>query len=1047
MSSIAFAIDRPLLVNLLLLLVGVAGLMAWQKLPQEMFPTTEQPRVQITTLFAGASPEEVERQITIPLESAFNGQSDIESLTSISSEGLSRLTLELTSESDIDEFVRDAEAILSRLDDLPAAAELPRLQRQQTRFPVISVALYGGVARHTLFEYAEWVEQQLAQLPDVAAVEASGLRQNEIWLEADPYQLAQFGISLTEIKQAVVAAVADLPGGRIESREGDILLRGLGTGADIEAIGAIAVRHGEEGRYLRLDQLLKLSLRQEQATTLGRYNGYPSVNLTLTKTESGSTIEVAAAVYRTLQQLRQQLPLTIQVGTFSDLSVYVKNRLDTVKASGVVGLVLVLLSLWLFLNGQVALVTAVGIPIAFLVAILLLWLSGFSINMVSLFAFLIALGLVVDDAIIVTENIYRHLESGLDHRTAAVVGATELFWPVMASAATTIAAFLPMLTVSGTMGAFIAVIPAVVIFALLGSLWESFWVLPSHAKEWIRSVPNRSGQERRWLMRRYLALLKWGLLNRYLVLVTTIALLLLALLFAATRLPFQLFGTVSTGQFFVNIEAPLNYSLSDSERLAAKIEQQIMAELDQSELASLLTNVGVTFVGFNTMQFGSNQIQIIIDLKPQRAEGVVERWIAPLLNLQWQPPTGERVRTAEEVIGAIRQRLQPLSAIESLAVVRTSSGPAGADIEIGLSGSGDLPLQPLANELRDYIATLVGTSDVSHNLRQGKQELTYRLNERGRQLGLTQQQLASMVRAAFQGEEVVRVNHQGERIALRLLYAETYRQQFDALARLPLTLADGRVLFLGDVATVVATRGLSDITRRNATRMVTLTAEVDSEVATPLQVTEQIERYVETLQQRHPDLKVEWLGEKRAAGESMRDMGLALLIALLLIFVILTALFNSLLDSLVVMVAIPFGMIGVVMGHWLLDLNLQFLSMIGFLALAGIVVNDSLILIDFVNRYRREGHPRFEALLEAGRIRARPIILTSMTTFLGVSPLIFFATDQTAFLTPMAVSLGFGLLVSTVLILFTLPCLYLIGDDLRLQCNREGLRFKRRRVV
>ena len=1032
MPLIRFAINNPLLTNLLLAIVVVLGVLSWRAMPQEMFPVVELDSVSIDVVFEGASPEEVESQVTITVEEEFDGMAEIDVMTSTSSEGLSTTLIKLKPGTDVDQYMRDAQTALDQIIDLPEEAEEPELVRLKTRFPVISMTLYGDVARGYLFDQADTIKQRMLQIPGVATVGVAGDRDWEIWVEVDPYRLAARAVSLGEVLAAVRGNLRDLPGGSLKAREGDILLRGRGVAPDPEQIAGIVVRSNASGGQLRLGEVAHIEQRLEEALTLGRFNGRPSVNLTVTKTADASTVDVSDAVRAFAAGLENELPPSIRVGLFSDLSVYVKNRLNTVKSSGLVGLVLVLLSLYLFLNFRVALITALGIPVSFLVAVAAIHYLGYTINMVSLFAFLIALGLIVDDAIIVTENIYRHMEMGKPAAEAASVGSREVLWPVIASTATTVAAVLPMFAIHGIMGAFIAVIPVVVSAALLGSLWEAFGVLPSHATELLRVDTSRRRNRRidwRALLEHYTGLLRWSLHNRYFVALFAIGILALTLVLAATRIPFLLFGHVDVGQFFVNAEAPQTYSLEDTAKLAAQMEAVVFATLGDDELDTLLTNVGVTFIDFNRFQTGSHYIQLIIDLKKSKPRGFIERFVTPLVNLtfRWE---GSRERRTEDIINELRGKFSGISGIRRVSIQRPQGGPAGADLEVGVSGPDVNVLREQAGRIMAYLERLPGVHDVRQNLEPGKLEYQYSLNDRGRELGLTQNDLADAVRTGFLGVEAVYVTFGDERIPVRVIYPEVIRRNSD-LENLPITLDDGRLVYLGDVGDVVAGRGMNTISRRDTRRLGLVTAEVDDRVTTPLEVAGHVRAEFAGLEQQLPGYTLLFLGEKKEAAESFEGMRHALLIAGAFIFFILAALFRSLIDPLVVMFAIPFGFIGVVFGHLLFGYNLQFLSMIGFLALTGIVVNDSLILINFAERMRREGMDRVEAMIEAGRVRARPILLTSITTFLGISPLIFFATGQTAFLSPMAVSLGFGLLFATAIILVAIPCFYLIANDAR----------------
>jgi multidrug efflux pump subunit AcrB len=906
-SLIRFSIGNPLITNLSLVLVMLLGVLSWYAMPQEMFPVVDLDMARVTTVFEGASPEEVERQVTLTIEDEFDGMSDLDVMTSTSSEGLSTVTLKLKPGTNAEQFMRDLRTRLDQITDLPEEAEEPELTRLEARFPVISLSLYGNAARGYLYQTADDVKRRLLQLPGVASVGIAGDRDWEIWVAVDPHILAARSVSLQQVIAAVRDNLRDLPGGSLKSREGDILLRGKGVAPDSQLLKQVVIRSNDAGGRLRLGEVANVSLRLEEAETLGRFNGDPSVNLTITKTADASTIEVSRLVREEAEKLSRELPPSIQVGLFSDLSVYVQTRLNTVKSSGLVGLALVLLSLYLFLNFRVALITAMGIPVSFMVAVLLIYYLGFTINMVSLFAFLIALGLIVDDAIIVTENIYRHMEQGMPAKQAAHTGSREVMWPVLASTSTTVAAFLPMFAIGGTLGEFIKVIPVVVAASLLGSLWEAFAVLPSHAAELLRVEPREKPAGRiDWakLLHRYVGVLRGSLRKRYFVSLVAIGLLAVAVAYAATRLPFQLFGQADIGQFFINIEAPNTYSLEDTEALAERIEEAVLKVLDEDELDTLLTNVGVTFIDFNRFRFGSNYIQLIIDLQKPAPEGFIERFITPLVSLKfsWE---GTRQRKTEAIVKDVRAQLETLTGIQRLSILRPQGGPAGADIEVGVVGEDVDRLLWHARKLRDYLRQLPGVYDVRQDLDVGKIEYRYSLNERGRELGLTQQQLADTVRTGFLGLEAVQVTWGDERIPVRVIYTDQIRRN-SSLEALPVTLDDGRIIYLGDVADITRGRGLNTIRRRDGQRLAIVTAEVDDRETTALEVTELIERQFGGLDRQEPGYHLLFLGEKKEASDSMQDMRRAMVIAAAIIFFILASLFKSLLDPLVVMLAIPF---------------------------------------------------------------------------------------------------------------------------------------------
>ncbi len=1032
MWLIRFSVNNPLLVNLTLVILLIMGVLSWNAMPQELFPATQLDMAHVKTEFEGASPAEVEQQVTITIEEEFKEHEAIDYISSTSSESFSNIYINLKPGSNADDFMRDARTILDQITELPDLAEEPELRRIEARFPVISLSLYGDIADAALYEDAEQVRRKMMKINGVASVSVSGDREWEIWTVVDPHVLAARDVSLDTVIMALRDNLRDQPGGSIKSLEGDIRLRGRGVSPDPEAIENIVLRVNDSGGRLRLQDVGHVERRFEEPLTYARFNGKPSVNLIVTKTSDASTIDVADKVKSLADELRASLPLSMEIGYHTDVSQYVKARLNTVKSSGLIGLVLVLLALYVLLNFRAAAVTSFGIPVSFLVGIILLHYLGYSLNMVSLFAFLIVLGMIVDDAIIVTENIYRHIEAGTQPLQAALTGAREVMWPVIVSTLTTMAAFLPMFAIGSTLGTFIEVIPVVVTCTLFGSLIEAFMVLPAHASYLLRRQETRQRRRINWrsLLDRYSGLLHWSVLNRYLIVAASGGILAITLSYAHSRLPFEMFGNVEIGQFFVNLEAPNTYSLEKSLDLARDLEQEMLELLDtDKELATMQTNVGVSMIDFNRSKTGSNLIQLIVDLKKPVPEGFIETFVSPLVNFGYED-FGPRERHAEDIINRVRERFSKIAGIERMSILKPDAGPAGNDIEIGVV-SDDLQLiDDKAEAITGYLQQLPGVYDARSDQEPGKLEYQYVLNEQGRRLGLTQSQVATAVRSGYLGNEVVHVTWDEKRIPVRLIYPENIRESSQSLADLPIVLPAGGTVYLADVADISTQRDLNDIRRRDGQRMARISAEVDSEITTPLMVTERLDEEFRPAP-GNDGYSLLFLGEKRDAEQSFAGMFQALLIALVVILFMLTALFRSLLDPLAVMLTIPFGMIGVVIGHAIFGYNLQFLSAVGMLALSGIIVNDSLILVDFIKHKRQEGVDRMTAVVEAGRVRARPILLTTITTFLGVSPLIFFATGQTAFLSPMAVSLGFGLVFATALILLVLPCLYLIIDDFR----------------
>ncbi len=1047
-----FSIKNPLIVNFLLAAIVVIGVLSWRSMPQEMFPIIERDLVEIRTKFDGAPPIEIERQVTIPIEKEVEDFDEIDEIRSTSLEGVSTVILKLKPGSDIDEVVRESRSTVDAMDDLPEDIETPRIRRIKSNFPVLSVSVHGDVSEADLIENGKRVKKLLQKIDGVAGVNIAGEREWEVWVTVDPYEIAARNVSLSEIRAALASNLMDQPGGSLSAVEGDIQLRGVSAAPDIEAVKDIAVRANAGGGQLRIGDIADVGMRLEMLQTRARFNGRASLNLIVTKDAEASTIEVANEIKALLKDLAVQLPPAVRAGYHSDLSIYVKTRLQTVFSSGLIGLAMLLLSLYLLLNLRVAAITALGIPVSFLVAVICLKYAGFTINMVSLFAFLIALGMIVDDAIIITENIYRHIEEGEPTMQAALRGTREVIAPVCASTLTTIAAFLPIFAIGGTMGQFVIVIPIVVSAALIGSLIEALLILPSHANLILRDRPAAAASAAtaaapataagggpqipgRWheFLGHYRRYLRWAVKNRYLVSVIAVCVLAVAVTIAVTRVPFQLFGHIEVDQFFVNIEAPSNYSIEESGALAETIEHEILAAFDghEHELDVLLTNIGLLLEGrIQRSRIGENYIQFSVTLERREPRGFVEKFVVPLVSLKFDQQ-GRRKRDTEAIIALVRERVGRLPGVKRFSILRTEAGPAGSDVSISLAGPDLETLENYADEMESFLASLQGVSDARHDMEPGKLEFRYRLNEHGRRLGLTQREIAEAVRTGYLGLETVHVNWGDERYPVRLIFTEDIRNDSSRLSELPITLADGKVVYFSEVADMQLDRGFNQLIRLDERRIATVDAEIDQKKTTALQIYDAVSKHFTPIYQTRPGYQMVYRGEKKEASESFSGIFEAGVIALFLILFILVVLFRSLLDPLLIILTIPFGMVGVVFGHLLLGYNLQFVSVIGILALSGIIVNDSLIMIDCIKRMRRDGETREDAVVLSSCRRSRPILLTTVTTFLGVSPLIFFASGQTAFLSPMAISLGFGLVVATVLILVVLPCFYLVADDLK----------------
>ncbi len=1008
---VEFSVRNRVLVNLLTLFVLGTGLVTYFQMPRELFPEFSRQAVQIVTTFLGASPEEVEKLITAPIEEEVAEIDGLDELLSVSQEGRSQILLKFQPDTDMNRALSDVRAALDNVTDLPQEAKEPEVHEVKSIFPVITVSLAGDIDEATLRDMAKDLRDDLRRIPGVARVRILGTRERQIWVEVDPARLDEYRISLDDVRAAIAAHNRNVPGGTVKTSRGEILVRTLGEAAGAPEVERIILRSVATGTPLTVGDVASVRETFEEPTTIGRWGGHPAINLVVNKERKGDAIDIAASVRALVEEVRIRLPETVKIGVYNDFSVFIRKRLNTLRVSGAIGLTIVLLALWAFVRTRIALLTGLGIPFAMLGGIILMSMYGISLNMISLFSLILVLGLLVDDAIVVTENVYRYVEQGMDSRQAAIQGTAEVAWPVVATVMTTVAAFLPLLLIPGTMGVFLAPIPIVVTFTLLGSLLEALVVLPSHLSDVITPAYAQRVRRRElpWLTRlrhAYGILLGTALKWRY---VTVAFLFCTTVLLGATawyRIPFVLFREFESSQFLINFETSSGAKIEDTLEVAKRAEQVVLS-LPPGELQSLATNVGISFLDVHRAERGPNLGQLMVELEEDRR------------------------RSVNEVITDLRAGIEQIPGITKLQFMKTQSGPGGPAIEARVVGN-DIPvLRKLATEVKAFLQGIPGVKDVRDDFTEGKEELQITLIPEARALGLDLGQIARQVQQAFLGVEASTIQRRDEDIPIVVRFPQAARRSLETVARMKLTLPSGEKVFLRDVARLETAIGNSKIRRDDQKRTITVLADVDSREANAFQVAQRLKRKFADVGRQVPGYRVVVKGERQEAEASLAALPKVSLIALMLIYFILGSLFQSFIQPFIVMAAIPFALDGVVIGHLIMGEPLSFLSMMGLVALGGVVVNDSLILVDFINRSREAGTPRDEAILASGVARLRPVLLTTVTTVGGLIPLAFFASGQAKFLSPMAISVVWGLSFATLLTLILIPCLYAILEDLK----------------
>lgn len=1014
---IEFSVRNRVVVNLLTLFVIGAGVVMYFQMHRELFPDFSRQAVQVVTIYLGASPEEVEKLITAPIEEEVAEIDGLDELLSVSQEGRSEILLKFQPDTDMNRALSDVRAALDNVTDLPAEAEDPEVREVKSQFPVITVSLAGDIDEATLRDMAKDLRDDLRRVPGVAAARILGTRERQIWVEVDPARLDQYRLSLDDVRAAIAAHNRNVPGGTMKTARGEILVRTLGEAQGAPGVERIILRSAATGTPLTVGDVATVRETFEEPTTIGRWGGRPAINIVVTKERTGDAIDIAASVRSLVEEVRRQLPDTVTIGVYNDFSVFIRNRLNTLRFSGAIGLTIVLITLWIFLRPRIALLTGLGIPFAMLGGIVFMSVYGISLNMVSLFSLILVLGLLVDDAIVVTENVYRHVEEGMDPQQAAVQGTTEVAWPVVATVTTTVAAFLPLLLIPGTMGVFLAHIPVVVSFALLASLLEALVVLPSHLSDVITPAYAKSVRRRElpwltWVRDTYAGLLRTALQWRY---VTAVFLLCATILLAATawyRIPFVLFRQFESSQFLVNFETFSGAKIEDTLEVAKQAEQVVL-DLPPGELRSLATNVGISFLDVNRAERGPNLGQLLVELEE------------------------DRDRSVDEVIADLRTGMAGIPGMTKIQILRTQAGPGGPAIEARVVGNDISVLRELSGEVKAFLGGIPGVKDVFDDFTEGKEELQITLLPEARALGLDLGQIARQVQQAFLGVEASTIQRRDEDVPIVVRFPQAARRDLETVARMKISLPSGEKVFLRDVARLETAVGTSKIRRDDQKRTITVFGDIDTREANAFHVAQRLKKEFGDVGNEYPGYRVVVKGERQEAEESLTVLPKVFMITMMLIYFILGSLFQSFIQPLIVMAAIPFALDGVVIGHLLMSEPLSFLSMMGLVALAGVVVNDSLILVDFINRSRAMGVPRDEAILASGTARLRPVLLTTATTVGGLIPLAFFSTGQAKFLSPMAISVVWGLSFATILTLILIPCLYAMLDDVKILVRRK----------
>lgn len=1043
-SIVAWFAGNHVAANLLMLFILLAGTVTGLSMKLEVFPETDLDRISIGVAYPGASPAEVEESIVTRIEERVAGLEGIKRIDSTAREGYASISIEVMSDWDLQKLLDDVKSEVDRITTFPDEAEEPVVGEVTRRVQVVNVAVYGDASESTIKRICEDLKDDITNLPGITYATLFGIREAEIHIEISEETLRRYGLTLDSVAQAVRRTSLDLPAGSVDTGGGEILIRTKGKRYYAADYADIPIITDPDGTVITLGQIAELKDGFEDVDLATRFHGQRSGVIQVYRVADQNALEVADTVKRYVEKIRPNLPHGINVDVYRDRSKILRSRIDLLLRNMAVGLLLVSILLGIFLNLRLAFWVTLGIPISFAAGLLILPRFDVSINMISLFAFITVLGIVVDDAIVVGENIFRQQDEGNEGLQGAITGAVEVGRPVIFAVLTTVAAFWPLLMGTGSMGKVMRNIPIVVIVVLLGSLIESLFILPSHLSGSRRQkrgggkkarIEGKVSKWLKWVINGpYHALVDFAVRWRYATFAAGLAILFMMMgVWKGGFLKFTLFPEVEGDILSSSLTMPTGTPLDRTEEIAGRVEKaikKVLAAADETRpegapplFQHSITSIGRLSGGRGPMgagpQEGSHLAEVTVEILEGERRGV----------------------SARELAGRWREEVGAIPDAEAISF-QSALFTAGNAVEVHLSLKDHDRLVRVADDLKEALAGYNGVFDISDSFLPGKMEMQLQLKPTARNLGLKLEDLARQVRHAFYGAEALRIQRDKDEVKVMVLYPESERQALNSVEEMRIRTPEGSEVPFTEVAEVKMERGYTTIVRAQRQRVIKVMADVDQTVANANEIRLDLEaRVMPELARQYAGLRYSMEGEGKEQKESLADVVKGFIVALFAIYALLAIPFRSFTQPFIVMAAIPFGLVGALLGHLILGHDLSLLSMFGIVGLAGVVVNDSLVLIDATNRIRREGYDSHEAITAAGRMRFRAIILTSLTTFAGLTPMLLEKSLQAQFLIPMAISLGFGVLFGTVITLVLVPCLYMILEDIHgiLERIREKL--------
>lgn len=1028
-GAIAFMARNSVITNLLMILLIGGGIYTMVNIQKEVFPQFQLDFVDVSVSYPGAAPAEVEQGILLPVEESIRGIQGIKEIVSTANEGSGTIEIELVAGSDRMKAFQDIDQAVSRINTFPDDIEQPQVSLRDRQRDVMEIGIYGDVDIWTLRKLAEQMRNRLLSDPEITQVEIGSVPDYETRIEISRYKLQEYGLTLGQVADIISQSSQDVPAGAVETNSGEILLRMKERKQWADEFSNITILTADSGAKVTLGDLATLDDTFEESGFHGKFNQTPSVEMEIFRIGDQSPLVIA----ETVQQIMDDFPLPpgVNFRIDSNRAEDYRERLSLLTENGILAIIIVLVILSLFLEYRLAFWVMMGMAISFVGGMILLPLIGVSVNMISMFGFLVVLGIVVDDAVVVGENVYEKRQQGMSFKEAAIAGTKDVSKPVIFSILTTIIAFLPLLFIPGETGKFWWPLPAVVIVILAVSLFEALFILPSHLahlstkqkNKWIlklESYQQRFAKGFEHVIETYYRpFLDRSLKYRYITLSAAFALLLIVGGYAySDHMGMILMPQVAAEEIEAGVRLPVGTTRLQAEAVAEEITQATQRMFDEHNLYEIAEGIKTNIRGQN---FIDTEIVLL--------------------------PPDQRDMSAAEVITLWRDNIGDIKGVDQI-TFEAERGPGSyqQDISVDLSHSDIEMLERASMAFYDRMKALENSRDVSDNYDKGKLQYDFKILPEGRNLGLTSNEVGRQVRNAFFGALALRQLRGTNEIEVRVKLPLEERRDLENLENFIVRTPAGVEVPLLDVVEVSQREAFTSINRRDGRRVVNVGFDVEPANAVSRVLAKVKEEELPQLRADYPGITWTFEGGQADMRESTQSLYSNFLIAMLIIYALLAMAFSNYIQPLIVMTAIPFGIVGAVLGHIVLGYDLSLVSLMGVIALSGVVVNDSLIMIDYANK-KREDLSIYEAIHEAGLRRFRPIMLTTLTTFGGLTPIILETSSQAFYLIPMAISLGFGIIFATSIILIIVPCLYLALEDARLYIKDRRLVKRKEEVV